>query len=214
MGLKIGNIETYGIIYKITNKINEKVYIGQTTNKKGFKGRYNNSSKSLIGKVYYTYIPKTKHKKKSIYNRHLLYSIEKYGFDSFRVDEIIDIAFSKEELDIKEECYICLYDSINNGYNNAHGGTKGSLSEESKKKLSITWKEKYKNGYISHNKGKKHSDEWKESMSKVHSGENNAMYGISPKERMDDNTYNQWKENIGKSVTRGKNPWASKIVCL
>lgn len=29
--MKIGNIEVYGIIYKITNTINGKCYIGQTT---------------------------------------------------------------------------------------------------------------------------------------------------------------------------------------
>ena len=31
-------------------------------------------------------------------------------------------------------------------------------------------------------------------------GENNPMFGISPKERMDENTYLQWKENIIKST--------------
>ena len=36
MLLKCG-LEVYGIIYKITNKINGKVYIGQTVNNKGFK---------------------------------------------------------------------------------------------------------------------------------------------------------------------------------
>lgn len=36
--MKIGNIECYGVIYKITNKINKKVYIGQTVN--GFNRRY------------------------------------------------------------------------------------------------------------------------------------------------------------------------------
>ena len=35
--LNIGNIEVYGIIYKIQNKINQKVYIGQTIKKNGFK---------------------------------------------------------------------------------------------------------------------------------------------------------------------------------
>lgn len=36
----IGNIEVYGVIYKITNKINKKTYIGQTKGKRGFESRY------------------------------------------------------------------------------------------------------------------------------------------------------------------------------
>lgn len=36
--MKIGNLNVYGVIYKITNKINDKVYIGQTID--GFKVRY------------------------------------------------------------------------------------------------------------------------------------------------------------------------------
>ena len=32
--------EIFGVIYKITNTKNRKVYIGQTTNKKGYNGRY------------------------------------------------------------------------------------------------------------------------------------------------------------------------------
>ena len=34
----IGNIEIYGYIYNITNRINGKIYIGQTIN--GFDNRY------------------------------------------------------------------------------------------------------------------------------------------------------------------------------
>lgn len=37
--MKIGSLEVYGIIYKITNKVNNRVYIGQTT--KDFNKRYN-----------------------------------------------------------------------------------------------------------------------------------------------------------------------------
>lgn len=33
----------YGIVYRITNIKNNKTYIGITTNKRGFKGRYYHS---------------------------------------------------------------------------------------------------------------------------------------------------------------------------
>ena len=127
---------------------------------------------------------------------------------------MLDIAFSKEELDIKEECWINIYDCINNGYNNAHGGSNGKLSDETKKKMKESWIEKIKNGYVAPALGNKHTDEWRREMSIKHSGKNNAMYGVSPKERMDDATFEMWRSNISKSVKRGKNPFASKVVCL
>lgn len=121
--MKIGNIECYGVIYKITNKINEKVYIGQTTT--GFKKRYEYKGEGI--ERVYNYHSSKKNNNNGYYNFHLLKSIEKYGFDVFEVIEIFDIAFSKEELDIKEKHYIKLFDSIENGYNCAVGGTNGNI---------------------------------------------------------------------------------------
>ena len=37
--MKIGNLEIYGVIYKVINNINGKVYIGQTALKRGFNDR-------------------------------------------------------------------------------------------------------------------------------------------------------------------------------
>ena len=113
----IGNIEVYGVIYRIKNKINNKAYIGQTIN--GFNTRYIGKGKG-IERVYNYHKGCIKYKGKC--NYHLLKSIEKYGFDSFDVSEVFDVAFSKEELDIKEKIYINIYDCINNGYNVQEGG--------------------------------------------------------------------------------------------
>ena len=44
--VKIGNLEVHGIIYKIENLVNHKVYIGQTT--QGFNKRYNYSGKDTL----------------------------------------------------------------------------------------------------------------------------------------------------------------------
>lgn len=95
--------EKYGVIYKITNTINNKVYIGQTT--RSFNIRYHNNIKK------YT-------------NIYLKRSIDKYGIDNFLIEEEFDIAYSKEELNEKEKKYIKLYNSNDNnfGYNLKSGG--------------------------------------------------------------------------------------------
>ena len=115
--MKIGNIEVHGIIYKIENLINGKVYIGQTI--QGFDKRYNCSGDG-IERVYKHH--KKREKTNARHNQYLLKSIEKYGFKNFKVNKIIDFAFSDYELDIKEKCWIQYYDSFNNGYNMTLGG--------------------------------------------------------------------------------------------
>ena len=117
--MKIGNLEVYGIIYKITNLFNNKIYIGQTI--QGFNKRYSSKGKD-IERVYNHF--KSCKTKNYFYNEHLLKSIEKYGINNFSVSNIFDIAFSKEELDIKEKLWISIYDSTNQnkGYNIAKGG--------------------------------------------------------------------------------------------
>lgn len=79
----------YGIIYKIKNKINNKIYIGQTT--RTFDERYRNN-------LY-----------KNTHNSDLKDDIEKYGIENFEIDKEFDVAYSKEELDKLEKMYIVLY---------------------------------------------------------------------------------------------------------
>ena len=97
--------ERYGIIYKITNLINNKVYIGQTTKKGGFNARY------------YGSITKT-------HNAHLKRAIEKYGIENFEIDKEFYIAYTKDEINKKEIEFITLYKSTdpNYGYNIRSGG--------------------------------------------------------------------------------------------
>jgi len=134
--MKIGNLEVYGVIYKITNLVNNKCYIGQTINQKGFNGRYGYSGIG-IERVYKYH----KHNKdKGNYkNTYLLNSIEKYGFENFAVDEYFDVAFSKDELNIKEQCWIAFYNSTNRnyGYNRNFGGNSGIPTEESRLLISL-----------------------------------------------------------------------------
>lgn len=97
----------YGIVYKITNLINNKVYIGVTT--RTFKKRY----KGNLARV--------------THNEHMRSSIKKYGIENFRIEEEFDIAYSMEELNEKEQYYIKLYNSTNpkKGYNKVTGGQWG-----------------------------------------------------------------------------------------
>ena len=144
--MKIGNVEVYGIIYKITNKINGKCYIGQTVN--GFKKRYDYKGEG-IERVYNYHMSFKKYGEK--YNDYIIKSVDKYGFDAFEVIEIYDVAFSKVELDLKEKHYISIYKCTDRryGYNNTEGGSNGRPTEEVK--------EKYRQAKLGKNKGKENN---------------------------------------------------------
>lgn len=111
----------YGYIYKITNLVNNKIYIG--------KHKYNTreldpnyiSSGVLINKA-----------------------IQKYGIDNFLV-ELIDTSDSLEGLNIKEIFYIKKFDCyIPNGYNMTFGGDGNSNpSQQIKEKISQSIKKKH-----------------------------------------------------------------------
>ncbi len=93
-------------IYKVTNKINGKIYIGQTNN---FEKR---KREHLSDK-------RTNHQ---AFKR----ALNKYGFNGFTW-EIIDKCKTKEEINNKEKYYINYYNSkVPNGYNIANGGEGGS----------------------------------------------------------------------------------------
>ena len=113
-------MKIYGIIYKIKNKINNKHYIGQTTKEKGFDGRYCFKGEGI--ERVYNYHLNCKEKGYASLNSHLLNSINKYGFDAFEITSVIDVAFSKTELNIKEKCWVSIFDSYKNGYNQNLGG--------------------------------------------------------------------------------------------
>lgn len=119
MSVIIDGKEYYGIIYKIENTINHKVYIGQTTQKNGFDERYCCKGKDI--ERVYNYHNNRKNRNVE-YNVHLLNAIEKYGFDSFIVDKVFDVALSSDELKDKEIFYIKQFDSFYNGYNRTLGG--------------------------------------------------------------------------------------------
>lgn len=187
------NLEVYGIIYLIRNKVNGKCYVGQTQEEKGFDGRYRSSGEG-IERVYKYHKSNKKHNRG--YNKHLLRSIEKYGFEAFKINKCLDYAFSLEELNIKEKIYIQLYNGFKNGYNDTEGGegVKGYIpSEETKQKISKATKGENNAMYGKHHteetkkkigeasKGRYCTEESRQKISKAlkgkYVGENNPMYG-------------------------------------
>ena len=138
------------IIYKIVNKINKKIYVGQT--KRTLKER-------MEEHVRKNSIPVDK-------------DIEKYGIENFDI-KVIDVATNEEELNDKEKLWIrklnCM---LPKGYNQTFGGktTKGfTHREQSKEKMSKA-KSKLYVGSGNPFFGKRHSEESKEKMSKARKG--------------------------------------------
>ena len=109
-------------VYKITNKITGKIYIGITNHGSGARYRHH-WYESRIGE------PSPIHR-----------SMAKYGEDNFTL-EIIDFAETYEELKEKEKFWIKKFNSTdrNIGYNLTEGGDETfgrTHSEETKKKMS------------------------------------------------------------------------------
>lgn len=107
--------ERYGVIYKITNLINNKVYIGQTTMPIRDRWRIHCSRTNTC---------------------RFRSDIEKYGKANFSIEEI-DFGNSRAELNFKERYWIDKENSLwPNGYNVRRGGYDINYSEESRKKMS------------------------------------------------------------------------------
>ena len=101
----------YGIIYKITNKVNNKIYIGLTTYSLAHRWRQHvNTANNPSHKSYNEVFKK---------------AIRKYGDTNFTVEQI-DSANSLEELKQKEQYWIkyynCSYLNGGYGYNGTLGG--------------------------------------------------------------------------------------------
>lgn len=110
------------IIYKIVNKINSKVYVGQTTQPlhRRIKDHAGDHSGCL-----------------AINN-----AIKKYGLENFEIS-LIEECSSREELNKKEVYYIKNLNSLySNGYNLREGGSQFKMTDLQKEKISKTLKEK------------------------------------------------------------------------
>lgn len=160
------------IIYKITNRVNGKIYIGQTTTPLLQRWRAHRNSKSNC-----------------VFHK----AIRKYGAENFTVEQI-DIAADCDELNKKEQYWIRHYNSMRpNGYNSTTGGDNTCACDEVKQKLS-----KQRMGANNHMYGrnmtgannpffgKKHTAETRKKLSehaKQRTGSKNSFYGKSLTEK-------------------------------
>jgi group I intron endonuclease len=101
-------------IYKITNQVNGKIYIGQTV-------------QSNPKMRWYSHCDYVRKGKKS----HLYDSMRKYGIENF-IWEVIDRAANIEELNQKEQQWLNHYKSVETVYNNREAGGNKLHSTESK----------------------------------------------------------------------------------
>ncbi len=124
-------------IYKITNILNNKLYIGHT--KKSFISRFTTHYDKLKGGYHKGYA-------------HLQNSVNTYGIENFEfsIVEICESNFEKVE-----EKWIEYYDCTDKekGYNvNKHPGQSPILTEESKEKMRNSLIDGYKSGRLKPNK--------------------------------------------------------------
>ena len=92
------------VIYKITNSINDKIYIGQTTTslEKRFRGHLGDMEREVNNKFYN--------------------AMKKHGAENFYIEPIEIGINSLESLSEREVFWIRYYDTYNNGYNSTEGG--------------------------------------------------------------------------------------------
>lgn len=155
-------------VYRITNLVNGKTYVGQHTVKRG---------RTITSDTYWGS------------GKVLCKAFKKYGKENFKKEILISGEFLKEEIDELEKEYIKL-EKLNKKaeYNLAAGGEGGDLSEfinyksqERNSKISKALKGKCNNpkGYPAF-KGCHHSDETKQKMSekaKTRVGNKNSSFG-------------------------------------
>lgn len=202
------------IIYKTTNLLNWKFYIG--------KDKYNDPKYLGSGKI-------------------LKAAIKKYGPRNFK-KETLESCSSEEELNSREKFWISQFNATNNNYNIATGGNGGDtisnhpnkyeigqrhsnwmnentpftgtkMTEEQILKLKNTIKKKYESGYVNPMKNKKLTDETKQKMREKAIGRkvssetgkkiSNANLGrISPLKGTENKKHSEWMKK--NNPFRGK----------
>ena len=165
-------------IYKITNLINSKKYIGKSVN---LKRRLK------------------QHKTGKYSNNHLQNAIKKYGIENFTF-QIIEFC-SVENLSIRERYWIYYYNSNLNGYNNTDGGENAPgwhFTEQAKNKMKVPKSEEFKVNLTKQLEGNTNSVEyWNDE-------ENRAKQSTKTRQRWNDEDYRNSHMNGQKNYKNSK----------
>nr|DAU46811.1 MAG TPA: intron associated endonuclease [Caudoviricetes sp.] len=109
------------IIYKISNDVNNKIYIGQTTYSLEF--RYKQHLRECEKKTH----------------RKLYIAMNEIGIEHFKVETIENC--NEQELDEREKYWIRYYNSYKEGYNMTIGGNGGSIYDIDDEEVNKLWNE-------------------------------------------------------------------------
>lgn len=214
-------IENRMVVYAITNKINNKKYIGITSN--SFAERY-------------------PHGIRAHHNPHLRKSVRKYGHDNFKVELLEKNIGSIELLQELEMKYIKEYNTCDSekGYNKSLGGfgvrqtkrSKEHCMNLSRAKMGINPLASYtkeqmdkRNAKLSRSlsgKGNprygmtkdKLQPETLEKLRQAALGKKNPMYGKNIKDYMTKEAYEEWKRKACRPQFGAENPNAKPAVIV
>lgn len=169
------------LIYKITNKINGKIYVG-----------YSSQTLEKRIKKYHQHIKQSNHQ-----NRPIIRALKKYGFESFSWS-IIDNAADKQEMCDKEIFWIAFLESTvpSIGYNISTGGEGGNVGRNFTKEHCDKIGEAHK--------GMRHT---KESLKKISNAAKNRIVSEETKKKMSEshkgkNTWSKGKTASGTAILR------------
>jgi group I intron endonuclease len=171
-------------VYKITCLPNGKVYIGQTSRsiQRRFSEHYSSKNGSLIHKA-----------------------LRKYGKDNFVLEELA-MCFSEEEVNKTEALAIKMFNSLHpNGYNLDRGGFQNRITDETKRKLSKSAKKRFAIKENNPMYGRKHSEETKLKLSKIHTGRKHTKETLQKLSKL-----NSGKNNARYGMTGSKSPMYGK----
>jgi group I intron endonuclease len=166
----------YHTIYKITNLVNNKIYIGAHST--------NNPNDSYMGSG--TFIRK---------------AIKKYGIENFSKEIISYHSTYKELYDEEQKIVNIEFIQRRDTYNMEIGGSGGKLwTKEMIDRMKEGIKRCYQNGHVNSFKGKSHTEKSKKLIKDNHAdnaGEKNPMYGKPCYYNMTDEEKEIWRESIG-----------------